>query len=127
MLSISEAMSDALEAGARRRAVAAAALMTPPGRGAIKRGLKASPAAESTQTTKSTVTPDAKRHQSTTVSDSASVLSVGSGSDGNVLNTVVASEVPAEAETQRDEEDEVAGLDVGNHYIIIYILYINMF
>ena len=54
-LKTSEAMAEALEAGARRRALIAS-LQTPPPKGPVKRALTASPSASAT-----TVTPEAKR------------------------------------------------------------------
>ena len=127
----SEAMTDALEAGARRRAVVAATLQTPSARGATKRGLKASPGA-STKTTQSTVTPEAKRHMSGTGSDSVSVVSVGSGTDsaskiGNPQPVVEQPPAGEHAETLRDEDSEQPGVYVQKlvriKFILIYIIY----
>lgn len=64
---LAQAMEEALNAGARRRSLAAAALATPVTAG--KRSLRKSPA---TTTPGTTVTPDAKRHMSESGSDSKS-------------------------------------------------------
>ncbi len=91
-------MAEALEAGARRRALIAS-LQTPPPKGPVKRALKASPSASAT-----TVTPDAKRLMH---SESSSV--VGSSTEKEVTKVVEENAEPKElfpVETDITQIDE---------------------